>query len=110
MDIPNGNWIFSYLPYPDYRIGSKLIYECEDSYKAIGSTEIECLPSGYWSDYAPKCLPKGEKEIIIIIVIIMMIIMIIMEMMARMARMARMAMMASITMITMHCHRFSVTK
>ena len=60
MDIPNGNWIFSYLPYPDFRIGSQLIYECDEGYKAIGETSIECLPSGYWSDYAPKCLPKGN--------------------------------------------------
>lgn len=57
MDIPNGNWIIT-STFADYRISSRVKYECESQFRAIGSTEIECMPSGYWTDYPPKCLIK----------------------------------------------------
>ncbi len=43
-----------------YIIGSKILYECEAEYRAYGSTMLECKTAGYWSDYPPKCLPKGD--------------------------------------------------
>lgn len=58
MDIPHGNWIIL-SGYPDFRIGARVEYECDEDYKAIGNTEVECQSTGYWSDYAPKCLPSG---------------------------------------------------
>jgi len=58
MDIENGNWIIQSL-FADYRIGVRVTYECEPDYKAVGTTQLECLMPGYWSDYPPKCLAKG---------------------------------------------------
>jgi len=58
MDIKNGQWTIPGL-FPDFRIGSKIVYECGDDFKPIGTTQLTCLASGYWSDYAPRCLPKG---------------------------------------------------
>ena len=62
MDIPHGNWVIHSI-YPDFRIGSRVQYECEKDYKAIGQSFMECQETGYWSEYAPKCLPKGELSV-----------------------------------------------
>lgn len=59
MDIPNGNWI-TVSQFTDFRIGVRVKYECEGEYKPIGPTEIECLSTGYWSEYPPRCLVKGK--------------------------------------------------
>ena len=58
MDIEHGNWFIQSL-YADFRIGVRIFYSCEDGYKAIGATMIECLESGYWSDYSPRCFKSG---------------------------------------------------
>jgi len=42
-----------------YWIGVRVTYECKAGYKAVDATELECLTTGYWSDYPPKCLAKG---------------------------------------------------
>lgn len=59
MDIPNGNWMVL-SQFSDHHIGARVRYKCDENYKAIGQTEIECLASGYWSDYPPRCLVKEE--------------------------------------------------
>ena len=58
MDIKNGNWVILGM-FPDFRIFTKVLYECAGDFKPIGATQLTCLASGYWSDYAPRCLPKG---------------------------------------------------
>ena len=45
-----------------YVIGSKILYECESNYQAYGATMLECQDEGYWSEYPPKCLPKGQNN------------------------------------------------
>lgn len=40
-------------------IGSKVLYECESNFEAHGTAMLECQNDGYWSEYPPKCLPKG---------------------------------------------------
>lgn len=58
MDIPNGMWMSLNIN-SENQIGSHVVYECEAGYKAIGNLQIECLETGYWSDLAPRCLPRG---------------------------------------------------
>lgn len=60
MDVPDGSW-YIVSPYLDFRRGSRVSYKCNDGFKLMGSSEIVCEVSGYWSDNAPKCLPKGKK-------------------------------------------------
>ena len=55
----NGNWFIQSFN-PDFHIGVTVVYECEPGFKPVGATEIICTDPGYWSDYAPKCLPVGQ--------------------------------------------------
>ena len=35
--------------------GSSIVYECEEGYQVIGTSERFCLPSGEWTDEEPYC-------------------------------------------------------
>ena len=61
-EVANGNWVINQIisGYGRYGIGSEITYECSDDYYAFGETHLRCQSTGYWSDNAPKCLPKGE--------------------------------------------------
>ena len=62
MSISHGNWIIPPLlgEEPNFNIGRKILFECDENYKLIGASTIHCLSSAYWSDYPPQCQPKGK--------------------------------------------------
>lgn len=43
--------------------GSKVSFSCDDGYKLIGQTTIECLPTGNWSAPLPSCKPVNCSAI-----------------------------------------------
>ena len=60
QEIPNGNYVINlYLGTTSYGIGTSIMYECDEGFLPYGNVVMECSPSGYWSDYPPKCIEKG---------------------------------------------------
>ena len=44
---------------PDFNVGSKIAYRCEDGHLLSGPEERECLSTGFYSAYPPTC--KSEN-------------------------------------------------